>query len=302
MNRDETKGVNFESSQQIAKRTLKDSVFINAFKEKGMVLELYKDLHRDDNDVTVDDVDIVTLSNVLIDGPVNDLGMVVKNTVMCLVEAQTTRMSTILLRSLIYLSRTMEQYLLSRDMTTYTARADNVPNWEIYIIYSEKAGLEGGAQIWRFDTIHSDLFDLNDKEILPIPDFGIVEEYVDICRTIDRIIIAKGYEKDAVNDLMSFCRQKNGVLSQYIISREAEIMGLYEEMWTREGSIRAREKEIRRISLEEGRAEGRAEGMAGALASIQKAIDMLDRNEPIEKIMESTGLTEDVMRSLSRSL
>jgi len=79
-------------------------------------------------------------------------------------------------------------------------------------------------------------------------------------------------------------------------------MGLYEDWWTKEGSIRAREKEIRRISLEEGKAEGRAEGMAEALASIQKAIDMLDRNEPIGKIMESTGLTEDVMRSLFRSL
>lgn len=42
MNRNETKGVKFESSQQIAKRTLKDSVFINAFREKDMVLELIR--------------------------------------------------------------------------------------------------------------------------------------------------------------------------------------------------------------------------------------------------------------------
>ncbi len=79
-------------------------------------------------------------------------------------------------------------------------------------------------------------------------------------------------------------------------------MGLYEDWWTKEGSVKAREKEIRRISLEEGRAEGRALGRVEGIASVYKAVDMLGRNEPIEIIIESTGLTEDEIKSLSRNL
>ena len=107
-----------------------------------------------------------------------------------------------------------------------------------------------------------------------------------------------------MKDLIGYCRQKGGVLSGYIVSREAEIMGLYEEMWTREGNIEAREKEIRRISLEEGRAEGLAEGLAEGKAEMSRdiAIAMLKDNEPIEKIMKYSGLTEDEVLSIKNAI
>jgi hypothetical protein len=295
MNRIDLYELGDDGKQQIAKRTLKDSVFINAFREKGMALELYKDLHRgEEEDIKESDVNIVTLNNILIDGPVNDLGMVVKNTVLCLVEAQSTKMKTIMLRTLIYLGRTMEQYLSSRNLTTYTASEESVPRWEIYIIYSEKAGLEGGAQVWRFDRILSDLFDMSERETIPIQEKGIVKEYIDICAFIDRIIIRKGYEKDAVRDLIRYCRENRGALMDYIVSKEAEVMGLYEEMWTKEGSIQARENEIRRISLEEGEAKGKD--------MMHNAFSMLKADEPIEKIAEFTGLSEEEILSLKREL
>ena len=69
-----------------------------------------------------------------------------------------------------------------------------------------------------------------------------------------------------MKDLIGYCRQKGGVLSGYIVSREAEIMGLYEEMWTQEGNIEMRirvaEREARERGLEEGRTEGRTKGLA----------------------------------------
>jgi hypothetical protein len=81
-------------------------------------------------------------------------------------------------------------------------------------------------------------------------------------------------------------------------------MGLYEEMWTKEGSIQARENEIRRISLEEGEAKGLAIGEAKGKDMMHNAFSMLKADEPIEKIAEFTGLSQEEvleLRDLVRS-
>ena len=51
-----------ERNDRIAKRSMKDSIFISAFKDKKNIIELYKDLHSEESDVKEDDINIVTWS------------------------------------------------------------------------------------------------------------------------------------------------------------------------------------------------------------------------------------------------
>ena len=60
-----------------AKRTAKNSVFLDLFQDKKNLLELYKALHPEDADATEDKLDIVTIDNVLTDNLYNDLGIMV---------------------------------------------------------------------------------------------------------------------------------------------------------------------------------------------------------------------------------
>ena len=73
-----------------AKRTAKNSVFLDLFQDKKNLLALYKTLHPEDTDATEDTLDIVTIDNVLTDNLYNDLGIMVgNNRLLLLLEAQS---------------------------------------------------------------------------------------------------------------------------------------------------------------------------------------------------------------------
>ena len=50
------RGTLVESDISLAKRNMKDSIFRRAFSDRGLVLELYKDLHPEAEDVSEDEV------------------------------------------------------------------------------------------------------------------------------------------------------------------------------------------------------------------------------------------------------
>ena len=70
--------------------SVKDSVFKHLFKIKEYSLKLYKTLMPQDDDITENDIDVVTCETVLMNGLYNDLGLLVRNTILFLMEAQST--------------------------------------------------------------------------------------------------------------------------------------------------------------------------------------------------------------------
>lgn len=66
-----------QTQKVMAKRTAKNSVFLDLFQDKKNLLALYKTLHPEDTDATEDTLDIVTIDNVLTDNLYNDLGIMV---------------------------------------------------------------------------------------------------------------------------------------------------------------------------------------------------------------------------------
>ncbi len=73
----------------MAKRTAKNSVFLDLFQNKSYLLKLYKTLHPEDTTATEDSLTDITIENVLTDNLYNDLGFIVNNKLMILVEAQS---------------------------------------------------------------------------------------------------------------------------------------------------------------------------------------------------------------------
>ena len=80
-------------TRPMAKRTAKNSVFLDLFQDKKNLLKLYKTLHPEDTDATEDTLDIVTIDNVLTDNLYNDLGVMVGNLISRVVEVVTIMMS-----------------------------------------------------------------------------------------------------------------------------------------------------------------------------------------------------------------
>ena len=71
------------------KRKTKDSVFLDLFQNKKYLLRLYKTLHPEDTAATEDSLTDVTIENVLTDNLYNDLGFIVKDKLLILIEAQS---------------------------------------------------------------------------------------------------------------------------------------------------------------------------------------------------------------------
>ena len=119
-----------------AKRKIKDSVFTDLFQDTKYVLKLYQALHPEDTEVTEENISNVTLKNVLLDQMYNDLGFQIGNRLVVLVEAQSTWTPNILIRSLMYLAQTWQEYIESTGQNVYASRKIELPEPELYVIYT----------------------------------------------------------------------------------------------------------------------------------------------------------------------
>jgi len=89
--------------------TLRDSLFIDLFSDKMRLIQLYKSLIDDQKQINPEDIEILTIQNLILRGIYNDLGFRVKDEIIILMEAQTTYTTNIVLRILFYLSETLNQ-------------------------------------------------------------------------------------------------------------------------------------------------------------------------------------------------
>lgn len=131
-----------ENTQQesipVMKRTIKDSVFTNLFKDKKYLIQLYQALHPDDEQTTENDIKDITINNVLVDDIYNDLGFSVGNRLLILIEAQATWTVNILFRILMYLVQTYREYFRVTEQDIYNSTKLKMPKPELYIIYRKQ--------------------------------------------------------------------------------------------------------------------------------------------------------------------
>ena len=104
------------------------------------MIQLYQTLHPEDKEVTEQSLTNITIENVLTDNLYNDLGFVVNNKLMILVEAQSTWTVNILLRVLLYLAETYHEYLDKTSQNLYKSKKVKVPKPELYVIYTGERG------------------------------------------------------------------------------------------------------------------------------------------------------------------
>ena len=133
---DDTKQI----EEVMAKRTAKNSVFLDLFQNKSYLLKLYKTLHPEDTTATEDSLTDVTITNVLTDNLYNDLGFIVNNKLMILVEAQSTWTVNILVRILLYLAQSYHEYFQRTSQDYYKSKKVKMPKPELYVIFTGNKG------------------------------------------------------------------------------------------------------------------------------------------------------------------
>lgn len=236
-------------------RNTKDSIFCNLFKRPEYFLELYKTLHPEDVDVTCDDVVLVTLGSLMMESRYNDFGILVRDKLLVLVEAQSTFTVNILTRFLMYLADTYNRYLNRMGMNIYGTKKVAMPVPELYVIYpgerKEKAEeIRLSKEIFGINDPRDAFVDVKAKVIYDGKKGDIINQYVVFSRVFDKQVALYGYVRKAVEETLRICKDQH-VLSAYLAEEEvADIMFTILD-WEKAQALHDKEKETHGAILAE---------------------------------------------------
>lgn len=218
-----------------AKRTAKNSVFLDLFQDKTNLLKLYKTLHPEDTDATEDMLDIVTIDNILTDNLYNDLGIMVDNNkLLLLLEAQSSWTVNILIRILLYLTQSYHEYFERTSQSLYKSTKVKMPKPELYIIYTGNKGRKPDTILLSkefFDGADIDI-EVRAKVIYESDTEDIINQYIIFCKIFNEQTKQHGMTQKAVTETIRICKNRN-VLKEYLVQREKEVvtimMSLFDE-------------------------------------------------------------------------
>ena len=231
--------------QPTAKRTAKNSVFLDLFQDKKNLLALYKTLHPEDADATEDTLDIITIENILTDNLYNDLGIMAgDDKLLLLLEAQSSWTVNILIRILLYLAQSYHEYFERTSQSLYKSTKVKMPKPELYVIYTGNRGRKPDMISLSkefFDGADIDI-EVKARVIYESDDDNIINEYIVFCKVFNEQVKKHGMTKQAVTETIRICKDRN-ILRQYLSSKEVEVvtimMSLFDEEQIMKSFIRS---------------------------------------------------------------
>ncbi len=256
-----------QAREVMAKRTAKNSVFLDLFQNKSYLLKLYKTLHPEDTTATEDSLTDVTIENVLTDNLYNDLGFIVNNKLMILIEAQSTWTMNILVRVLLYLAQSYHEYFQRTSQNYYKSKKVKMPKPELYVIFTGNKGQKPDKiSLSKEFFAGADIdIEVKAKVIYESGKDDIINQYIIFCKVFNEQTKQHGMTRKAVTETIRICKDRN-VLREYLARREKEVvtimMSLFDEEQIMKSFIRserhdeARETaermiKMRKLSLEE---------------------------------------------------
>ena len=235
--------INSERTEQkeVMKRTIKDSVFADLFQDKKYLLQLYKALHPEDTDVTEDDLNDITIKNVLTDNIYNDLGFTVGDKLMILVEAQSSVWTVnIIVRALMYLVQTWHDYFERTKQNLYKSKKVHMPIPEVYVIFTgeRKTRPSEISLSQEFFGGKECAVDVKVKMIYDGKEGDIINQYVMFTKVCNEQMKKYGRTRKAVMEAIRICKDRN-VLREYLSSKESEVVSIMMVLYDEEEIMRS---------------------------------------------------------------
>jgi len=292
-----------------AKRNTKDTVFEDLFSRPEYLLQLYKALHPEDTDVTEDMLQDVTIQNVMSDSMYNDLGFVVRDRLMILIEAQSTWSVNIIVRVFMYLAQTYHDRFGRLMQNMYSSTPVELPEPELYVIYTgdRKEHPETITLSECFFGGKTTALEVRVKMLYGDDKANIVGQYVRFSKVFDTQV--KKYDRtiEAISETIRICKDEN-VLNEYLKQHEMEAVTIMMSLFDAEYIGRLHDHEQREIGRTEGRAEGRTEGRAegrteGARETLRKNILNMKQNKlSDELISQYLNISVDEIKEIIKDI
>ena len=247
----------FSSNQIKAKKTAKDSVFRDLFENPTYLLQLYQVLHPEDREVTEDQISSVTIKNILLDQMYNDLGFIVKQRLLLLVEAQSTWSRNIVIRALLYLANTWQEYIQEKKLNIYGSGGMVLPKPELYVIYTgeRKERPEWISLSEEFFPGQDCFVDVKVRMLYDGKEGDILNQYVTFTKIYNEQVKQQGRTREAVLETIRICKDRK-ILKEYLESREKEVVDIMMTLFDQEYAVERYGDEKKAEGIAEGIAEG----------------------------------------------
>lgn len=216
-------------------KTSKDSVFCDMFSRPEYLIQLYRTLHPEDTESTEEDLTGVTLKTILSEGVYNDLGFQVKDKLLILVEAQSTWSPSIILRSMIYMMHTLQEYFNNHDINLYKNNHVKFPKPELYVIYNKKRTDQKEYLSFKEEYFKDEdcCIDAKVKMIYLDDSDSIINQYIKFCLVLDDQIKMHGKTIKAVEETIRICKEAD-ILAEYLKGREVEVKNIMHTLFDQE--------------------------------------------------------------------
>ena len=126
--------IDYFKTKRKLNRKVRDTVFTKLFSDPKYAFQLYKVFHPEDTESNESMLDIITLKHIFSDDVYNDLGILMNNRLMIFVEAQSTWNGNMAVRSLLYLSKTYQEYINQNHLDIMSYSPITLPKPEVYVI------------------------------------------------------------------------------------------------------------------------------------------------------------------------
>lgn len=265
------------------KHNIKDSIFTTVFRIPEYTLDMYRSLHPEDTGVTEEDINIITIENILVTGMFNDLGFQVRNNFIILVEAQSTFSVKLSIRLFLYLAETLKKYIEKMAIDLYSdsnvmgyrkktvlpdgsvRREDplyKLPTPELYVIYTGEKEVPDELDI-------SDLYEAKPDGTKPLSlkvkiiksdeKNDSISQYIKFCRAANQM--RNRYPNDlkkAVQELVEYCTE-NDILSAFVKEHRDEVYEMMDVLFNQEYVTQVHEDNLVWQGYNQAKEEDRAE-------------------------------------------
>lgn len=235
--------------------------------------------------MTEDQLQIVTLENLLLNQPYNDLGFLAGERLLILVEAQSTWSENILVRVLIYLAQTIQRHISRSKQNIYGSKKVEIPEPEFYVLFTGKRKHKPSQLILseEFFQGREAAIEVRVKVIYDSTEGDIINQYVTFTRIFKEQYRIYGKTQKSVSETLRICKQKN-VLKEYLEKHEEEVITMMDILFNQEYALEMYGEEIRQEGIQKGIQTGLHNGQF--LTQIRQIIAKIDKQKSLETIAD----------------
>ena len=275
--------------------TLKDSLFIDLFSDKMRLIQLYKSLIDDERQINPEDIEILTIQNIILRGIYNDLGFRVKDEIIILMEAQTTYTTNIVLRILFYLSETLKNYIIDSSENKnlnelYNTKPRIIPKIKLFVVYTGDKAMQDHDLHLKDVMVENDIIsdiDMKVRVLCTGNKKSILGQYILFTRVYTK---QKKECKDietAVKNTIEIC-MNDEILKEYLDYRKMEVQEMITAFMTQEEAFESFLKD----EVKRGRKEGEEKG------KIDTLINFFKNGIGLDVISKGLGMSIEEVKSI----